>query len=116
MPDAPEDRERRAHRHAVRFNAAVTSGDWAGFVRSFTTDARLSFTNAPVPSADGREAILAAYTAQPPDESLQVLDVSADPSAPEVDLVRFAWASGGLGTMRIRWSGDLVAALVVSFG
>ena len=116
MLDAPDDPGRRALLHAERFNAAVLSGDWAAFARWFATDASLRFTNAPVPPAHGRDAILAAYEAQPPDETLRVLDVAQDPARPDVDVVRFAWASGEPGTMRIRWRDELVAELVVTFG
>ncbi len=116
MPAVSHGSGRRALAHAERFNAAVTSGDWVSFAHCFAADARLSFPGTPVPPASGREAILAAYEAQPPDETLQVLDVADDPSDPAVDVVRFAWASGEPGTMRLRWHGELVAELEVTFG
>ena len=66
-------------------------------------------------AAYGRDAILAAYEARPPDETLQVLDVADDPAEPGTDVVRFRWASGARGTMRLRWRGELVAELEVRF-
>jgi steroid Delta-isomerase len=116
MPGPLSGPERRARAHAERFNAAVVSGDWSAFARWFAPDASLRFTNAPVPPAYGRDAILAAYDAHPPDETLRVLDAAADPDRPDVDVVRFAWASGDPGTMRIRWRDELVAELEVTFG
>jgi hypothetical protein len=114
---APDDhRRRRALEHAARFNEAVVSGDWAGFAERFALDAQLRFVAVPVPEARGRNAIRATYEAQPPDETLRVLDVVGDPVADDVDVVRFAWASGERGTMRIRWQHELVAELEVSFG
>ncbi len=114
MPDA--EPLRRAHEHVQRFNDAVTSRDWAGFARRFTDDAVLSFVNVPLPPSHGRAAIQAAYEAQPPDDTVDVLDAGPDPDDPDVDVVRFAWANGELGTMRLRWEGDLVAGLEVAFG
>jgi steroid delta-isomerase len=105
----------RAHVHAARFNEAVVVGGWAMFAERFAPDATLRFPDVPVPAPYGRDAILAAYDAQPPDETLRVLEAATDPDEPGVDVVRFAWASGATGTMRIRWSGDLVADLAVTF-
>jgi steroid delta-isomerase len=105
----------RAEAHAARFNAAVASGEWATFVDGFAPDALLRFADARVPAAQGRAAILAAYEASPPDDTIRVLSAEVDPASPDVDVVRFGWARGGSGTMRLRWSGDLVAGLEVAF-
>jgi hypothetical protein len=49
---------------------------------------------------------------QPPSDTLTV--TRAD-SAGGVDELWFAWDNGSTGTMILRWSGDLIAELTVTF-
>ena len=98
--------------HVAEFNQAVDSGDWAGFADRFTDDAMMTFPDLPVPAAHGRDAILAAYVASPPDDSMVALGATTDE---ETDHVEFAWSRGGTGQMWITWRGDLVASLEVRF-
>ena len=116
MPAGLDEPGRRAYAHAERFNAAAASGDWVAFAQRFAADAQLRFPNTRIPPSCGRDAVLAAYEAHPPDAILAALDVGGDPSDPDLDVVRFGWASGGSGTMRLRWRGELVAELEVTFG
>lgn len=102
----------RADRHLTAFNDAVRTDDWATFATRFTDDAVMTFEGVPAGPFRGRDAIAAAYAAQPPTDTLWVRDVDTDGA---VDVVRFAWTAGGTGTMRLTWDGDLVAGLVVSF-
>ena len=67
----------------------------------------------PAGSFVGREAIAAAYSADPPDDTLTIVTVE---SASQVDTARFVWSHGGTGTMRLTWDGDLVGELEVVFG
>ena len=99
--------------HVGAFNEAVDSGDWARFAERFTADAMMTFPDLPVPAAHGREAILAAYVASPPDDSMVALGATTDQ---ETDHVEFAWSRGGTGQMWITWDGDQVAAIEVRFG
>ena len=102
----------RVARHVAAFNATVGSGDWSAFAGCFAIDAALTFEGVPVGPFRGRDAIAAAYAAQPPDDTLETVAVQSDGAH---DVVRFAWSRGGHGTMRFTWRDDEVAALAVSF-
>ncbi len=60
--------------HVSRFNAGVRSGDWNAMLELFADDAELEFVGIPVGPFAGREAITAAYAAQPPDDEIVLLD------------------------------------------
>lgn len=102
--------ERRAHRHILHFNAAVTSGDWEAFSEWFAPDAAMDFVGVPVPPLRGRLAILDAYVADPPADTMLLLDATEQDGT---DVVRFEWHRGGTGVMRLTWDGDLVEHLEV---
>ncbi|WP_433292068.1 YybH family protein [Actinoplanes sp. CA-030573] len=126
--------------HVELFNAAVRSGDWASFAALFHPEAVMTFK--PGPSFQGREAILAAYQASPPSDTMRALGsrfVPAEeaeptlgapapasppgppgpPSAPASsdisEITDFEWSKGGTGTMTIRRSGGLITMLAVEF-
>jgi ketosteroid isomerase-like protein len=98
--------------HIARFNAAVRSGDWAGFVATFSDDAVLSFVGAPAGAFRGREDIAAAYQSHPPDDTLTARQIITEG---DVDIVRFHWDAGGGGTIQVRWHGQAITHLTVSF-
>jgi steroid Delta-isomerase len=103
----------RATRHVAAFNDAVRSGDWADFAGRFTLGATMRFIGVPVGPFAGREAIAAAYAAQPPSDTLTV---TRGVSSGEVDELWFGWdSSSTTGTMTLRWSGDLIAELTIAF-
>ena len=74
--------------HVERFNAGVRSGDFGQMVAAFSEDAELVFEGIPVGPFSGRDAIGAAYAAQPPDDEIVLLDGDGtyawanDPAAP----------------------------------
>jgi steroid delta-isomerase len=101
--------------HVAAFNTAVTSGDWATFSERFADDAVLAFVGPPVGPFAGRDAIAAAYAAQPPDDTISVagaVTVEGDET-----VVPYRWdATGATGTMRFRAAPHgLVGALTVTF-
>ena len=103
----------RAAMHIAAFNDAVQSGDWANFTERFAPDATMRFAGIPVGPFTGREAIAAAYASQPPSDTLTV---TRGVSSGDVDELWFAWdGSGTTGTMNLRWSGELIAELTVTF-
>jgi hypothetical protein len=103
----------RAARHVAAFNDSVQSGAWADFAGRFTPDATMRFAGIPIGPFTGREAIAAAYAAQPPTDTLTV---TRGVSSGDRDELWFAWDNGsGTGTMIIRWSGDLIRELTVTF-
>jgi SnoaL-like domain len=77
--------------HVGRFNAGVRSGDFGPMLDGFTEDAELIFEGIPVGPFRGREAIAAAYRAQPPDDEIELLDVALDSQGQLV--AAYAWRS-----------------------
>ncbi|MET7280218.1 nuclear transport factor 2 family protein [Kribbella sp. NPDC005582] len=92
--------------HVAAFNHAVTTGDWETFADRFAADARMTFVGVPAGPFEGRRAIAAAYAANPPTETMTLLD----------DTGRFQWADGGTGLMELGWTADgHVQQLIVTF-
>jgi SnoaL-like domain len=60
--------------HVERFNEGVRSGDWSRMLELLTDDAVLEFDGIPFGPSYGRDAIGAAYAAQPPDDEIVLLD------------------------------------------
>jgi hypothetical protein len=103
----------RAARHVAAFNHAVRSGEWAGFAGRFTSDATMRFVGVPAGPFAGREAIAAGYASQPPSDTLTV---TRGVCSGDVDELWFVWDSSAItGTMTMRWSGDLISELTVTF-
>ena len=101
-----------ARTHIARFNAAVRSGDWSAFLTSFHPDAVMTFAGPPRGPFVGRDAIAAAYAANPPDDTMTVVAAASDGAGREI--VAFAWSRGGTGTLTIRRRGARIIELVVS--
>jgi steroid delta-isomerase len=101
--------------HVDRFNVGVRSGDFGSMLELFAEDAVLVFRGVPVGPFHGREAIAAAYAAQPPDDEIEVLSASEE----EDDVhARYAWLRDegrAAGDMIITRDGDRIARLVVTF-
>ncbi|MFC0629464.1 nuclear transport factor 2 family protein [Kribbella deserti] len=105
----------RIEQHVAAFNQAVESGDWTGFGERFAPDARMSFVNAPAGPFEGRAAIVAAYQANPPTDTMSLLSSTTEPDG--TDVARFQWSTGGAGTMRVRWTTEArISGLEISFG
>jgi hypothetical protein len=107
------DLDTAARQHCRLFNASFRSGDWASFVATFADDARMAFTNIPAGPYSGRAAISAAYAENPPTDTMSIHSVELLDT--DTARVRFAWDAGGGGTMVIRWRGDQVADLAITF-
>ena len=101
-----------AEAHVASFNAAVHSGDFTAFVQHFAPDAVMTFVGPPVGPVIGRDAIAAAYAAQPPDDTMEIVSVRTEGDA---EVIAFRWSRGGAGTMRIRRRAGLIAELAVAF-
>jgi len=102
----------RAAKHVAAFNDSVRSGAWTAFAGRFTPDATMRFAGVPAGPFTGREAIATGYASQPPSDTLTV---TRSVSSGDVDELWFAWDNGSTGTMILRWSGDLIAELTVTF-
>lgn len=102
--------------HTAGFNEAVASGDFSDMVRWFAPDAEMVFEGVPVGPFQGRDAIAAAYTSQPPDDEMRVLEVLS--STPDSIEVAYAWSVAPdhrAGTMTLERNGDSITRLVVRF-
>jgi steroid Delta-isomerase len=101
--------------HVSRFNAAVPSGDFAPMLELFSDDAVLEFRGVPVGPFHGRDAIAAAYRAQPPDDEVDLLDIEEN----DVEIrAGYAWRRDGgrrAGDMFLTRDSDLITKLVVTF-
>lgn len=101
--------------HVHRFNDAVRTGDFGELVDGFAADAEMSFEGAPVGPFSGREAIAAAYAAQPPDDEIRLLgQPRVEGETVETD---YAWAADGrrAGRMILTARDGVIARLVVTF-
>lgn len=63
------DRLKLLEDHVAHFNHGITSGDFTPMLEHFAPDAILEFVGVPVGPFIGRDAIAAAYAAQPPDDT-----------------------------------------------
>ena len=95
--------------HVERFNRGARSGDFGEMVSFFAEDADLVFEGIPVGPFQGREAIAAAYAAQPPDDEIVLLD----------DDGTYAWAKDPAtpaGQMFLTERDGEIAKLVIRYG
>ena len=103
-------------RHVDAFNAAVAGGDFAPLVALFASDASLEFEGVPVGPFVGRHAIAAAYAAQPPTDTMTIVETRVEPDGTVVE--GFSWSTDAgrrSGEMRLVVAGDQIRRLVVSF-
>jgi ketosteroid isomerase-like protein len=101
--------------HVERFNAGVRSGDFGPMFELFADDAVLEFEGVRVGPFHGREAIAAAYRAQPPDDEIEVLEVEETGAQIRA---RYAWLHNegrASGDLRLSRDGDRITRLVVTF-
>ncbi|WP_433361841.1 nuclear transport factor 2 family protein [Actinoplanes sp. CA-142083] len=101
-----------AQEHIQRFNAAVRSGDWAEFLTTLDPEAVMSFDGVPVGPFVGREAIAAAYEANPPTDTMEIRSLDLDG---DTEIVHFAWSKGGTGTLTIGRGPGGITRLAVTF-
>jgi hypothetical protein len=103
--------------HVETFNEAVASGDFEPLVELFAVDGRLEFDGVPAGPFEGRDAIAAAYEAQPPTDTMTVIDTRLEPDGTVVEA--FSWTSDAgrrSGEMRLTVDGGEIRRLVVAFG
>ena len=101
--------------HVARFNEAVRSGDYAPMLAAFAPDAEMAFEGVPAGPFAGREAIAAAYAAQPPTDEVLLLGAARDEGG--VTVADYAWAADGVraGRMLLTARDGLITRLVVTF-
>jgi hypothetical protein len=102
-------------RHVERFNSGVRTGDFGPMLEQFTDDAELAFEGVPVGPFTGRDAIAAAYAAQPPDDELEVLAIEHDG---DVIVAPYSWRRDGgrrSGRMLFTTRDGKISRLLVTF-
>jgi len=102
--------------HVRRFNDGVRTGDFAPMAAAFTEDAEMHFEGVPAGPFLGRDAIEAAYGAQPPDDEVEIL---GSEERDGVVIARYAWRRDNrrqAGEMRLYPRNRHIRKLVVTFG
>ncbi|MEU8181939.1 nuclear transport factor 2 family protein [Micromonospora sp. NPDC049044] len=102
-----EDLRQAVEAHTALFNECVRSGDWQAFAQTFTEDARVTFTDLPVPPIVGRDALAAAYRRRPPQQTMVLDGVRIE--SPDTAHVQLRWDDGTPGAMLTRWRDGMVA-------
>ena len=77
--------------HIELFNLGVRTGDFSQMARALHPDVDMRFVGIPVGPFRGRDAVEAAYLAQPPDDEIVPLELHVD---------------GDVGTAEYSWSAD----------
>jgi len=101
--------------HVERFNQAVRSGDYAPMLAAFAAEAEMEFEGVPAGPFVGRDAIAAAYAAQPPTDEVLLLGPAREEDG--VAVADYAWAADGVraGRMLLSACDGLITRLVVTF-
>jgi steroid Delta-isomerase len=100
--------------HVSSFNRAVGSGDYTEMLSRFSDDAELVFVGVPVGPFRGRDEIERAYAEQPPDDTIELLEIlNGNPV-----VARYSWSrEGGVqsGRLVLHERAGLIDRLVVTF-
>jgi hypothetical protein len=102
--------------HVQRFNEGVRKGDFSGMLENFAPDATMAFEGVAVGPFAGRDAIARAYSDQPPDDELDVLDSRR---AGNTIVAGYAWRrepEKKAGELRLTVEAGRITRLVVTFG
>jgi hypothetical protein len=101
--------------YVAAHNAAVHSGDWSEVASFFADDAEVRFEGATVGPFRGRAEIRAGYELQPPDDEVEIRNVREGGGRTTAD---YGWRRDGgvrAGELRVRWEGDRIGELVITF-
>jgi RimJ/RimL family protein N-acetyltransferase len=103
------------HDYVMAHNECVRTGDWQPLGEWFADGAELEFQGVPVGPFHGRDAILAAYDAQPPDDEVLIFGARAEE---ERVVASYGWLrepSTVAGRMLVTPEGGKIQKLVVTF-
>ncbi len=104
-------------RHVRLFNDGVRTGDFGPMASHLSGDAEMHFEGIPVGPFKGRAAIERAYSEQPPDDEIVILNVREEPSE-NVIVGEYAWLKSPevkAGELRIVTKGDVIAKVIVNY-
>jgi RimJ/RimL family protein N-acetyltransferase len=99
--------------YVTAHNDGVRSGNWEGLGPYFAEDAELVFEGPPVGPFRGRDAIVAAYRAQPPDDTVELLDVTEQDGAVTAGYAWSAEPGSRAGELRAELRDGEIVRLVV---
>jgi RimJ/RimL family protein N-acetyltransferase len=103
------------HDYVMVHNECVRTGDWTPLAGWFTEDAQLVFEGVPVGPFDSREAIAAAYEAQPPDDEVVIFGTE---ESGDVVVAPYGWLrepGKQAGRMLVTTRAGKIAKLIVTF-
>jgi steroid Delta-isomerase len=102
-------------RHIAAVNGVVAGGDADQLAAGLTPDCTMIFLGIPVGPFEGREAVVAAYRTNPPDDQVVVLDSQFGEDRIEAT---YAWATEPgrpAGRVILELDGDLVKTWTVDY-
>jgi RimJ/RimL family protein N-acetyltransferase len=103
------------YEYIARHNQGMRTADWEALAECYAADAVLEFDGVPVGPFVGREAIVAAYREQPPDDEVRILSAEAQDGAVAA---RYAWAAEPdrrAGSLHLTLREGAIERLVVTF-
>ena|SRR5579859_3607235 len=101
--------------HVEHFNQGVRTHDFSAMLGQFADDAEMVFVGIPVGPFAGRAEIAAAYAEQPPDDTIVLLESSADDVSAQA---AYAWGRqpGELaGRMDLEFDGSSIRRLTITY-
>jgi hypothetical protein len=101
--------------HIAAVNAVAAGGDAEQLAAGLTPDCTMTFEGIPVGPFEGREAVVAAYRANPPDDQVVVLDSKLGEGRIEAT---YAWSADPgrpAGRVLLELEGDLVKGWTVDY-
>jgi hypothetical protein len=102
-------------RHLAAVNAVAAGGDARHLAGGLTPDCTMTFVGIPVGPFVGREAVVAAYRANPPDDQVVVLDRQLTEGRIEATYAWSAEPGRPAGRIILELEGELVKAWTVDY-
>jgi steroid delta-isomerase len=93
-------------RHVEKHNEAVRTSEFGSFLAMYADNAVMSFDDLPIGPFHGKEAIIDAYSEQPPNDTMWLIDMHEVGDDGVTAL--FEWDAGGTGEMYLRWEGGRI--------
>ena len=105
------------NRHVRLFNDGVWTGNFGPMASHFVESAEMRFEGIPFGPFRGRGAIERAYSMQPPDDEIMVLNVKDEPGR-NVITCEYAWSKKPkirAGELILTTRGEMIEKLVVRY-
>ena len=105
------------NRHVKLFNDGVRTGNFGPMTSHLVDNAEMIFEGIPVGPFKGRRAIEQAYSMQPPDDEIVVLNVREEPGR-NVIKCEYAWSKKPkirAGDLTLTSRGDMIGKLAMRY-